>query len=51
VDTILSSATGAWAFRLDTSDPTGESVRWTVSQDVRTNRNAVCRGSTADETF
>jgi hypothetical protein len=50
-DKILSSARGAWAFRLD-ADPTGPThLKFTVSRDIRRNGNVVCEADTKFRTL
>jgi hypothetical protein len=51
VDTVLSSARGAWGFLYETNYPDADFVRWTVTQDSRRDGSVICKGSTTDHTF
>jgi len=51
MDTILSSANGAWGFLYESDSPSLTRVRFTVTEVLRDHDTVVCRGSTQDETF
>jgi hypothetical protein len=51
VDTILSSARGAWGFLYESDSPDPTQVRFKVTEVLRRNDTALCKRSTQDETF